>query len=189
MNSPAQNAFSRNSITDAERECASVSAEETLRLLARLSAPEGLEDRVMASLKTAPRSARVLHWPELFQPTTGWMRGAAAAAIVFVVAGGGWGIVAHVEPGQPARAIATPTRTGGAGGFSSAGAIRKPETLNGPMLTTPVIAPPAIVQPPAAQTVQTKPLKKVPAPITPSTNSKTEAGKQVSEEPAVSAVK
>jgi len=90
MNSPAQNVFSHNSISGVEREAASGSAEVTLRLIARLPAPEGLEDRVMAGLKTAPRAARVLHWPAVLQPATSWMRGAAAAAIVFVVAGGGW---------------------------------------------------------------------------------------------------
>jgi hypothetical protein len=98
MNLPAQNDFSRKPISGAERAAAADAAEATLRLIARLPAPDGLEDRVMAGLKTAPRTARVLVWPSLFQPTTGWMRGAAAAAIVFVVAGGGWGIYSYVQP-------------------------------------------------------------------------------------------
>jgi hypothetical protein len=184
MNSPAQNVFSHNSISGVEREAASGSAEVTLRLIARIPAPEGLEDRVMAGLKTAPRAARVLHWPAVLQPATSWMRGAAAAAIVFVVAGGGWGIYTHVQPGQPARVITMPPHVGAAGGFSNAGAMRTPETLNGPMLTQPFVAQPVIAQP-----AQTKPLKKVSAPITPAIHSQTQAAHKVSAAPAVSAVK
>ena len=36
------------------------------------------------------------------------MRGAAAAAIVFVVAGGGWGIYTRVQPSQPAKVMVMP---------------------------------------------------------------------------------
>jgi len=184
MNSPAQNVFSRKPISGAERAAAADAAEATLRLIARLPAPAGLEDRVMAGLKSAPRTARVLDWPSLFQPTTGWMRGAAAAAIVFVVAGGGWGIYAHVQPVPSVRVIAMPPRTGAAGGFSNAGAMRTPETLNGPILTKPVAAQPLVAEP-----VQARPLKQVPAPTTPATSSKTQAAGKVSALPAVSAVK
>ncbi len=179
MNSPAQNAFSHKSISGAEREAASSSAEATLRLIARLPAPDGLEDRVIAGLKSAPRSARVLHWPAAMRLTGGWMRGAAAAAIVFVVAGGGWGIYSRVQSGQPARVLVMPPRAGGAGGFSSAGAKRKPETLE-----RPVVAPPLMAEP-----EQIKPLKKDPAPMAPRTHSKTQVADQVSAQPAVSAVK
>jgi hypothetical protein len=189
MNSPAQNVFSRNPISDAEREAASGSAEATLRLIARLPASQGLEDRVMAGLKSAPRTARILHWPSMLQPTGTWMRGAAAAAIVFVVAGGGLGIYSHVQPGQPSRVIVMPPRVGAASGFSNAGAMRTPETLNGPVLAKPAIAQPLIAQPEIAQPLQTKPLKKIPAPIVPATNSKTQAAGKVSAQPAVSAVK
>ena len=38
------------------------------------------------------------------------MRTAAAAAIVFVVAGGGWGVYTRVQQGQPARMIVMPAR-------------------------------------------------------------------------------
>jgi len=72
-----QNEFSNNS--------GAGEAEETLRLIARLPAPVGLEDRVHAGLRSAPRSARVLAWPAAFSPAGGWLRAAAAAAIVFVV--------------------------------------------------------------------------------------------------------
>ena len=70
------------------------------------------------------------------------MRGAAAAAIVFVVAGGGWGIYIRVQQPQPARVIAMPPRV--SGGFSNAGAMRTPNTLNGPLVApAPAVAPQA----------------------------------------------
>lgn len=114
-------------------------AERTLRLIAKLPAPEGLEDRVKASLRVAPRSAHVLRWP-VANEYSGWMHGkavraAAAAAIVFVVAGGGWGVYSRVKPMDQPKVIAMPQRVVGAGGFSSANAIRTPQTLSGPVLT------------------------------------------------------
>jgi len=109
------------------------SAEITLRLIASLPAPEGLEDRVQSALHAAPRRARILAWP--VAAAGEWLRAAAAAAIVFVVAGGGWGIYAHVQPGQAAARIAGP-RLGMPGGFSEGGAVRRPQTLVGPTVTT-----------------------------------------------------
>jgi hypothetical protein len=107
-------------------------AEETLRLIASLPAPEGLEDRVNAALSVAPRRGRVLAWPKTIRPESSWMRSAAAAAIVFVVAGGGWGIYMRVERNQPAKVIVMPARLPAPGGFSGAGAMRTPLTLPGP---------------------------------------------------------
>jgi hypothetical protein len=106
--------------------------EETLRLIASLPAPAGLEERVHAALRAAPRGGRVLAWPTALRPQSGWMRTAAAAAIVFVIAGGGWGVYTRVEQGQPAKVIVMPPRMAGPGGFSSAGAMRTPQTLSGP---------------------------------------------------------
>ncbi|MDR3772774.1 MAG: hypothetical protein P4L26_05455 [Terracidiphilus sp.] len=123
-------------------------AEETLRLIARLPAPEGLEERVEAGLRSAPgaarRGARVLAWPGAFSPAAGWLRAAAAAAIVFVVAGGGWGIYSRVQPSEPAHGIAGP-QMAAPGGFSEGGAVRRPQTLVGPVVTVP--APPATTKP------------------------------------------
>ena len=68
------------------------------------------------------------------------MRGAAAAAIVFVVVGGGWGVYLRVQPVQAPKVIAMP-RVSAGGGFSSAGAMRTPQTLNGPVLVTPATKP------------------------------------------------
>jgi hypothetical protein len=125
--------------------------EETLRLIARLSAPEGLEERVQSGLRTetskASGRARILRWSEALRLENAWVqnlaRAAAAAAIVVVVVGGGWGISSRFQPAQPNSAIAVPPRgagqTGqigqtGQGGFSSAGAMRTPQTLNGPVI-------------------------------------------------------
>ena len=46
----------------------STSVEETLRWLAHLPAPTGLEDRVLAKLESAPRPARVQAWFRLAWP-------------------------------------------------------------------------------------------------------------------------
>jgi len=128
-------------------------AEATLRLIANLPAPEGLEDRVKAGLRSAPRTARVLQWTGELRPSSGfaadWMRGAAAAAIVFVVAGGAWGIYSRVQPTPSARGIVMPARNGAGGGFSNAGAMRTPQTLNGP-----VVIPAANLQTPRGKVDQ-----------------------------------
>jgi len=129
----------------------SSSAEQTLRLIASLPAPAGLEDRVHAALGAAARSGRILAWPQ-----SDWMRTAAAAAIVFVVAGGGWGVYTHVQHGQPAKVIVLP-RAMQQGGFSGAGAKRTPQTLPGPTVTLPVKPTPskhkAMKKPAAGPTV------------------------------------
>lgn len=120
-------------------------AENTLRLIAQLPAPEGLEDRVKSELLTH-KSARVLRWP-VWMTADGMfyanaLRGAAAAAIVCIVAGGGWQIYSHVQGPPTAQAIpaAVPARIGN--GFSSAGAMRTPNSPNGPVLTHPRVPAP-----------------------------------------------
>ena len=103
----------------------------TLHLVTHAPVPDGLEERVHAALQTAPRSGRLLAWPA----AAGWVRSAAAAAIVFVVAGGGWGVYRHAQLHQPAKVNAAPApqvAAPAAGGFSSAGAIRTPQTVKGP---------------------------------------------------------
>jgi hypothetical protein len=135
-----------NSVQDRFSKDSGVSeAEETLRLIARLPVPEGLEDRVHAGLKTVPSTVRsggrILAWPGPLTVAGGWMRSAAAAAIVFVVAGGGWGIYSRVQVGQPGQlpqGIAGPRIAGpGPGQFSTGEAVRRPQTLNGPTVTHP----------------------------------------------------
>jgi hypothetical protein len=142
-------------------------AEETLRLIARLSAPEGLEERVQVGLRAASRttlgSTRILQWPMALRLDNAWMqsslaRTAAAAVIVAVVVGGGWVVSSRVQPAQPARAIAIPPRVSVQGSFSNAGAMRTPQTLNGP-----VVEPSANAHPAAAAPSETKPAGKAAA--------------------------
>jgi len=140
MNSPKQNAYAPNQPRDAAY------AEETLRLIAGLPATEGLEERLKAGLKAAPKKGRVLAWADPSKSGGGWMRStavraAAAAAIVCVVAGGGWSVYSRVQPAQMPKVIAMPQRVAAPGGFSSAGAMRTPQTLNGPVLVTPATKP------------------------------------------------
>jgi hypothetical protein len=66
------------------------------------------------------------------------MRAAAAAAIVLVVAGGGWEVYSHIQIAPIPTAVAAPQRPDRTGGFSQAGAVRKPQTLEGPVLVSPV---------------------------------------------------
>jgi hypothetical protein len=123
--------------------------EETLRLIASLPSPKGLENRVHAALRIAPRRGRVLAWPTALTPQSSWMRTAAAAAIVFIVAGGGWGVYTRVDQHQPAKVIVMPPRVVTSGGFSGAGAMRTPDTLPGPIVLQPVA--PKTAQPQPAQ--------------------------------------
>lgn len=189
------NSNSDNSVLIAAHKADSDSAEATLRLIAKLPAPNGLEDRVNAGLKSAPRSGRILEWPSMLHPAGGWMpggwmRGAAAAAIVFVVAGGGWGIYTRVQPNQPVKVVVMP-RAGAGGGFSSAGAMRTPQTLNPPVVAEPVTAPKDSAQPVSTQPALAKPLKKTPAKVVPMTRRQAKAGasKKPAAQPAVSAAK
>jgi hypothetical protein len=118
---------------------ADCNAEETLRLIANLPAPEGIEDRVHEALRSAPRRGLVFAWPVDFLRGE-WMRTAAAAAIAFVIAGGGWSVYSRVQQGQPAKIMVMPAHGTTPGGFSSAGAMRTPQTLSGPVIAQPAKA-------------------------------------------------
>lgn len=137
MNSSSTNGYRMNSASSKSSE----SYEDTLRLITHVPVPDGLlqrvQTRVRAGLHAAPRSGRILAWPPDLNLQSGWMRAAAAAAIVSVVAGGGWGIYSSIQLPAPVRVISVPPRIAPGGGFSSAGAMRTPQTLNGPVLTHP----------------------------------------------------
>ena len=134
MNSPSEFPSAKSSVSSTPAGGApDGEVDATLRLVAKLPPPAGLEDRVFTSLLAAPRGARILNWPQPLHARD-WMRSAAAAAIVLVVGGGGWGIYSHVQKSETARAIAAPRVVMQQGGFSSAGVIRRPQTLNGPVL-------------------------------------------------------
>lgn len=142
--------------------------EATLHLLTHAAVPDGLEKRVHAALAAAPRRGLILEWPW----AASWMRAAAAAAIVAVVAGGGWGVYRHAQQHQPTRVIAAPPQVTApaTGGFSSAGAVRTPQTVKGPaVVETPkakamnkpatagkrgVVKPKASAEQPAADAAQ-----------------------------------
>lgn len=123
--------------------------ESTLRMIASLPAPEGLAERVQAGLRTAPHTAsvaaagraRILAWPKALRLENGsWQsslaRSAAAAVIAAVVAGGSWSVYSRVQLNEAQRGIALP-RVAMPSGFSSAGAMRTPQTLNGPRVARP----------------------------------------------------
>lgn len=137
--------------------------DETLRLIAHAPVPEGLEDRVHAAVfQAAPRPGRILPWPVPAEPPAfwagnNWVRTAAAAAIVFVVAGGGWGIYRRVEH-PVARVILLPAaQPAVSGGFSSAGAIRTPQTVNGPVVQPTGLAAKKIRKKHSARAVASRP--------------------------------
>lgn len=132
MNFDAQNSLDRSGL-EIDR---TSTGEDTLRLIAGLPAPRGLEERVRMALRTAPRQGRVLGWPLPLRSNASWVRATAAAAIVMVVAGGGWGVYSHIQPWQAGNAPAA--RVGAMGGFSGANAVRSPQTLE-----PPVVSPPA----------------------------------------------
>jgi hypothetical protein len=138
------------------------SLDETLRLIARLPAPAGLEDRIQAGVQAGVRAGllasskaglkaesqagtrfgSLLLWPAQLKPQGAWMesaavRAAAAAAIVCVVLGGGWGIYSRFHSASPPTAISQPPRLAAPSGFSSAGAMHTPLTLNGPLVAQP----------------------------------------------------
>ncbi|MGH9604596.1 MAG: hypothetical protein ACRD3N_02735, partial [Terracidiphilus sp.] len=113
--------------------------EETLRLMAKIPSPAGLEDRVLAGVAAAPRGGRVLAWRGALRGQRSWRRSAAAAAIVLVVGGGGWGVYSHVEQEQAARVVSMPARVAQPAGFSSAGVVRAPRTIPGPAIKSPAV--------------------------------------------------
>jgi hypothetical protein len=127
---------------DSKLNAAMADVDVTLRLLANVNAPEGLEERVHATLRRTSRSGgRVIEFPGRRASDSVWVRTAAAAAICFVVVGGGWGVYSRV---QTARVIAMPSHLGAPGnGFSNSNAIRTPQTLNGPVINHPAATQPA----------------------------------------------
>ncbi len=138
QNAPGQNEFDRSSGALAE--------EATLRLIATLPAPDGLEERMKRELRSAPRGGRVIAWPFSSAVTGSWMRSAgmrtaAAAGIVLLIGGGGWGVYSHIHPATSPTAVYGPLPlNGGRGGFGAAGAKRVPQTLEGPVLAKPATA-------------------------------------------------
>jgi len=136
--------MSFSSHNDFDRSAGAIEAEKTLRLIATLPAPKGIEERVKSGLRTAPLQAAVIAWPLATGNRNGWMhasavRAAAAAAIVMVVAGGGWEVYSHIRVASAPTAIATPAPISGQSGLSAAGTKRVPQTLEGPVIASPAV--------------------------------------------------
>lgn len=147
----------------------------TLRLLATLPAPQGLETRLLAKLGDHPQPKRVLAWPwRVALAESAGMRAVAAALLVAVLAGGGWGIALLTRTVQQAGASRASVRSGmGGTGFSSAGAMRTPETLKGPAVPMTVAAPPATTLVAAPEVAPVKKVgKKNPSAAKPQTTAK-----------------
>lgn len=125
-----------------DRSAGALAEERTLRAIATLPAPEGLEDRVKAGLRGASREGKVVSWPFSSGGARRWMqsagmRAAAAAAIVVVIAGGGWEVYSHIQLAPLPAAVAEPQPLNQGGAFHAAGAIRVPQTLEGPVVAAP----------------------------------------------------
>jgi len=119
--------------------------DETLHLLAQAEIPAGLEVRLKANLRKAasePRPAKVLSWPQsgnaaianVASSAFGWHRAVAAIFLAAAILGCAWSVLwqqktrsASIEQSHPM------VRPLPAGGFSNAGAMRTPRTLEGPM--------------------------------------------------------
>jgi hypothetical protein len=127
--------------------------DETLRLISSIPAPEGLQNRIQDRIQSAVRAerltetadaspkGRLLRWQNLITLQSAPMRVAAAAAIVCVVIGVGWGICSRLQPAQSAQTVTQPARPAAQSGFSNAGAMRTPLTVNGPVVAQPEAAP------------------------------------------------
>lgn len=101
-------------------------AEDTLRLIASLPAPDGLADRVQLSLRNTPKSGRLLAWPIALGGYGNALRSVAAAAIVCVVVGGGWRIYSAVQPHASARVLVMPIARP-ANSFSIGASVHTPD--------------------------------------------------------------
>jgi len=130
-----------SSHNEIDRSAGAIEAEKTLRLIATLPAPEGIEERVKAGLHSAPRQAAVIRWPLAAGERTDWkqtsvLRAAAAAAIVMAVAGGGWEVYSHIRVAAAPAAVTSPPVISGQSGLSAAGTKRVPQTLEGPVIAS-----------------------------------------------------
>lgn len=122
--------------------------ERTLRLVAGLDAPLDLAERVKARVAAGHAApGRLLAWPA--PRRVQWLRGAIAAGLLAAVAAGGAVAYRWVAPAPMAHTAPATARPAVQQKFSTAGAMRTPLTLRGP------VAPlPARPRTPAASTAQ-----------------------------------
>ncbi|HEY2469870.1 MAG TPA: hypothetical protein VGI45_18770 [Terracidiphilus sp.] len=153
--------MSFSSHNEYDRSAGAIEAEKTLRLIATLPAPEGIEDRLKAGLRSAPRQVQLISWPLAAGSRNSWMRNsamrvAAAAAIVIVVAGGGWEVYSHIRVAPEPAAVTTPQPMGGRSGLSAAETKRVPQTLEGPVIAVPVTKKKTAIHPGAISSTHSK---------------------------------
>ncbi|HVC47480.1 MAG TPA: hypothetical protein VND90_09570 [Terracidiphilus sp.] len=113
----------------------------TLRAVASLPAREGLEKRLKVGLSHRLRAGLPAASEDEEFGARGWihgtlMRGLAAAAIVLIVVGGGWGVARYGRRPATPRMIGIP-RMAPPGEFSNSGAMRTPQTLTPPSVPKP----------------------------------------------------
>jgi hypothetical protein len=136
-------------------------AEETLRLLAAMPAPEELTDRVHAGLTEAARTAPLKRGFWAYWLPAQRFQFAAAAALVLAVVGSTWTVYhRHPQAGAGAQTVHPAAPVPAAGGFGTAGTTRVPPTLK------PIKVPPAPHRKPGAGHAAVKPAPKPAAPST-----------------------
>lgn len=134
--------MSFSSHNEFDRSSGAIEAEKTLRMIAALPAPKGIEERLKAGLRTSPRQAKLIRWPMAGGYRNGLIhtsavRAAAAAAIVIAVAGGGWEVYSHIQVAAIPSNLTAPLPISGQSGFAAATTRRVPQTLEGPVTKAP----------------------------------------------------
>jgi hypothetical protein len=104
--------------------------ESTLRLLAQLSPPDGLSDRVHRRLANAPEPAPARRFWSLWLPAHR-LQFAGAAVLVTALAASSWTILERRHPQLPAaqNPAPRPAAAPDSSAFSTAGSERRPSTL------------------------------------------------------------
>ncbi len=103
-------------------------AEQTLRLVARLAEPEGLNERVLHKLAVARAEAPGRSFWSLWLPMQR-VQYAAAALLVIAVAGSTWGVYRTAPASNLPVENKPATQSAPSAGFGSAGAERRPATI------------------------------------------------------------
>jgi hypothetical protein len=144
-----QNMHNPNALPHSDHE-----PDETLRRVATLPPPVGLEDRVHHRLRSEQSTLPARSIWSLWMPARR-LQFAGAAMLVLALAGSTWRLY-HTKNGavviQPAPQTSSPATPGNS--FGSAGAERHPSTL------TPIKVPPAPKKKPAASHPGAKPSPK-----------------------------
>lgn len=138
-----------------------IEAEETLRQLAALPAPEDLTDRVHARLHAAQTAPSRRGFWAYWLPAQRFQF-AGAAALMLAVAGSTWAVYHRNPQADAAKQTVQPAPAPAGGGFAPAAGERVPPTLK------PIKVPPAPHRKPVAGHAAVKPAPK-PAAAAPAT--------------------